>query len=185
MIGRTIGQYQVLEKLGEGGMGAVYKARDTKLDRTVAIKVLAPDKLSDPDRMARFTQEARAASALNNPNIITVHDIVSHPDGECIVMEYVDGTTLAETIAAGELRLPGIMWIAVQVADALAAAHAAGIVHRDLKPANIMVGRTGLVKVLDFGLAKLTAGRPERRFGFHRRREGNPSGRYRRIPRSE
>jgi eukaryotic-like serine/threonine-protein kinase len=161
MIGRTIGHYQILEKLGQGGMGAVYKARDTKLNRILAIKVLPPEKVTDPDRIARFIQEAHSASALNNPNIITIHDIASHAEGEFIVMEYVDGRTLNEVIAARESRLPEIIKIAVQVADALAAAHAAGIVHRDLKPANIMVSRTGLIKVLDFGLAKLVAGPPE------------------------
>jgi serine/threonine-protein kinase len=161
MIGRNIDQYQILEKLGEGGMGAVYKARDIKLNRLVAIKVLPPDKVSDPDRIARFIQEARSASALNNPNIITIHDITSHEDGEFIVMEFVDGKTLAEAIAGRDMRLPEIMKIAVQVADALAAAHSAGIIHRDLKPANIMISGSGLVKVLDFGLAKLAAGPPK------------------------
>ena len=140
----------------------VYKARDTKLNRTVAIKVLPPEMVSDPGPNRRFVQEARAASALNHPNIITVHDIVSH-DGECIVMEYVDGKTLAEMIAAGEMRLPGIMKIAVQIADAIAAAHTAGIIHRDLKPSNIMVSRAGWSRCSTSGWPSSFRGRAVRR----------------------
>ena len=158
MVGTTIGQYKVVERLGEGGMGVVYKARDTKLDRTVAIKVLPPELVADAGRNARFIQEAKAASALNHPNIVTIHDIVSHQAGECIVMEYIEGRPLALLIAQKEMRLSEILRIAAQTADAVAAAHTAGIIHRDLKPANVMVTGSGLVKVVDFGLAKLVSG---------------------------
>jgi Tol biopolymer transport system component/predicted Ser/Thr protein kinase len=156
MIGTRLLHYEVLEKLGEGGMGVVYKARDTRLDRFVALKVLPPEKVSDPDRKRRFIQEAKAASALNHPSIITIHDI-DHVDGtDFIGMEYVAGKTLSELIPRKGMRLNEVLKYSVQIADALAAAHAAGIVHRDLKPANVMVTQNGLVKVLDFGLAKLT-----------------------------
>jgi serine/threonine protein kinase/Tol biopolymer transport system component len=158
MTGRTISHYQVLEKLGEGGMGEVWKARDTRLNRLVAIKALPPDKTADPDRKARFVQEARAASALNHPNIVTIHDILSEDGHDFIVMEFVAGKTLAAKIAGKELRLPDTLKYGVQIADALARAHSGGIIHRDLKPSNVMVSDTGLAKVLDFGLAKLTGG---------------------------
>jgi serine/threonine protein kinase len=160
MIGQTIGHYQVLEQLGEGGMGVVYKARDTRLERLVAIKVLPTDRMSDPERKQRFIQEAKAASALNHPNIITIHDIASDDGTDYMVMEYVAGRTLGQMIPRKGLPLRETLRCAIQVADALASAHAAGIVHRDLKPGNIMVTAAttgpGLVKVLDFGLAKLT-----------------------------
>src|SRR5882724_7644000 len=158
MLGRTILQYQLLEKLGEGGMGEVFKAQDTRLNRFVAIKLLPQSKSGDPSRRRRFVQEAQAASALNHPNIITIHDIVSdnETDSEYMVMEFVGGKTLIDVIPNGGLRTPQALQYAVQIADALGAAHAAGIVHRDLKPGNVMVTATGLVKILDFGLAKLT-----------------------------
>ena len=156
MIGRAISHYQILEKLGEGGMGVVYKARDTHLDRFVAIKVLPPDKVADPERRRRFVQEAKAASALNHPNIITIHDI-AHQDGlDFIVMEYVAGKTLDQLIGRRGLSLNETLKCAIQIADGLAKAHGAGIIHRDLKPGNVMVTQDGLVKMLDFGLAKLT-----------------------------
>jgi serine/threonine-protein kinase len=156
MVGRKIGQYQFLEKLGAGGMGEIYKAQDTRLGRFVAIKVLPSARSGDPERRRRFLQEAQAASGLNHPSIITIHDIVSEGDTEFMVMEYVAGKTLNDLIPKGGLRVPQALKYALQMSDALNAAHAAGIVHRDLKPANIMVTETGLVKVLDFGLAKLT-----------------------------
>jgi len=156
MTGRTIAHYQVLEKLGEGGMGVVYKARDTHLDRFVALKVLPPEKMADPERKRRFVQEAKAASALNHPNIVVVHDIATEAGHHFIVMEYVAGKTLDQLIGRKGLRLGEALKYAVQIADALVRAHSAGIVHRDLKPSNIMVDEHGLVKVLDFGLAKLT-----------------------------
>jgi len=156
VTGRRLLHFEVLEKLGEGGMGAVYRALDTRLNRHVAIKLLPSDKLSDPDRKRRFMQEAQTASALNHPNIVTIHDIATDGELPFIVMELVSGRTLAECIGGKPLPLPEALRYAVQVAAALTAAHAAGIVHRDLKPGNIMVAGNGLVKVLDFGLAKLT-----------------------------
>src|SRR5580765_7182634 len=156
MIGKTIAHYQILEKLGEGGMGVVYKARDTHLDRLVALKVLPPEKVADPERKRRFVQEAKAASALNHPNIITIHDIASENGVDFIVMEYVQGKTMDALVPRKGLRLNETLKLAIQMADALAKAHSAGIIHRDLKPTNVMVTDDGLVKVLDFGLAKLT-----------------------------
>jgi len=156
MIGTTISHYRILDKLGEGGMGVVYKARDTQLDRLVAIKVLAADKVADSERKRRFAQEAKAASALNHPNIVTIYDIGSTDGDEFIVMEFVTGQTLDRLIPRGGLRLAELLKYAIPVADALARAHAAGIVHRDLKPGNIMVAEDGQVKLLDFGLAKLS-----------------------------
>jgi serine/threonine protein kinase/formylglycine-generating enzyme required for sulfatase activity len=162
MIGQTLGHYRVEQKLGEGGMGVVYRARDLHLDRPVAIKVLPPERTADAERKRRFIQEAKAASALNHPNIITIHDIDT--DGDFMVMEYVEGWSLDRLIGSGALGVEQALGCAVQIAAALAAAHAAGIVHRDIKPANIMVTDAGHVKVLDFGLAKLSehlAGDPE------------------------
>src|SRR3989449_2976712 len=156
MIGKTIAHYQILEKLGEGGMGVVYKARDTHLDRLVVLKVLPPEKVADSERKRRFVQEAKAASALNHPNIITIHDIASENGIDFIVMEYVQGKTLDALVPRKGLRLNETLKLAIQMADALATAHSAGIIHRDLKPTNVMVTDGGLVKVLDFGLAKLT-----------------------------
>jgi serine/threonine-protein kinase len=156
MVGKTISHYRVLEKLGEGGMGVVYKAKDTHLDRLVAIKLLPAERVADPERKRRFIQEAKAASALNHPNIITIYDIDQADGLHFIAMEYVAGKTLDQLIGRKALKLTETLKYAIQVADALAAAHAAGVVHRDLKPANIMVTEKGLVKVLDFGLAKLT-----------------------------
>jgi Tol biopolymer transport system component/predicted Ser/Thr protein kinase len=147
--------YQVVREIGRGAMGVVYEARDTRLDRPVALKILPPERVSDPVRKQRFIQEAKAASALNHPNIVTVHDINSDDDVDMIVMEYVAGRTLAELIPARGLRASAAVKYAIQIADALAKAHAAGIIHRDLKPSNLMVTDDGRVKVLDFGLAKL------------------------------
>src|SRR5579871_4468355 len=156
MVGKTVHHYQFLEKLGAGGMGEIWKAQDTRLNRFVAVKVLTTAAAGDPERRRRFIQEAQAASALNHPNIITIHDIVSEGNTEFMVMEYVNGKTLVDLIPKGGLRVPQVLKYSVQIADALQTAHNAGIVHRDLKPANIMVTETGLVKILDFGLAKLT-----------------------------
>jgi Tol biopolymer transport system component/predicted Ser/Thr protein kinase len=155
MIGRTISHYQVVGKLGEGGMGVVYKARDTHLDRFVALKVLPPARVADPERKRRFVQEARAASALNHPNIVTIHDIAYEAGVDFIVMEFIAGKTLGQLIGRKGMSLDEALKCGVQIADALAAAHGAGIIHRDLKPGNVMVTDSGLVKVLDFGLAKL------------------------------
>src|SRR5450432_709492 len=156
MLGKTISHYEVVEKLGAGGMGDIYKAQDRRLNRFVAIKVLSAASAGDPERRRRFIQEAQAASGLNHPNIITIYDILSQDDTEFMVMEFVAGTTLDGIIPKGGLGTAKALQIAVQIASALAAAHAAGIVHRDLKPANIMVTGSGLVKILDFGLAKIT-----------------------------
>jgi Tol biopolymer transport system component len=156
IVGATFSHYQILEKLGQGGMGQVFRARDTKLERTVAIKILPPEKTGGNERHTRFMQEARAASALNHPNIITVHDISSENDVLYIVMEYIEGKTLEAAIPRKGMQLNEALRIAVQMAEGLAKAHGAGIVHRDLKPGNVMITSDGLVKVLDFGLAKLT-----------------------------
>jgi len=156
LMGRSMGHYQINSRLGEGGMGIVYKARDQHLDRFVAIKVLPPELMADPDRKRRFVQEAKAASALNHPNIVTVHDISDDNGRDFMVMEYVDGKTLDRLIPHRGLKLSDVLKYGIQISDALAKAHAAGIVHRDMKPGNIMVSEGGLVKVLDFGLAKLT-----------------------------
>jgi len=155
MVGKVLAQYQVSEKLGEGGMGVVWKARDTHLDRFVAQKTLSAERLADPERKRRFVQEAKAASALNHPNIVHIYDIAEADGVQFIAMEYVAGKTLGELIGRKRLRLNEVLKYAAQIADALARAHAAGIVHRDLKPSNLMVDDHGLVKVLDFGLAKL------------------------------
>src|SRR5579864_1353686 len=154
MVGQTILHYRVIEKLGAGGMGDIYKAEDTRLKRIVAVKTLSPRLSAEPERRKRFFQEARAASALNHPNIITLHDIVSEGDLQCIVMEFIAGKTLRDVIPVGGLAVPQAIKYAVQMASALAAAHAAGIIHRDLKPSNVMVTGSGLIKILDFGLAK-------------------------------
>ena len=154
MIGRTIDRYSVVEKLGQGGMGVVYKARDTVLERFVALKVLPPDKSSDSDRRRRFLQEAKSASALNHPGIVAVYDVLTVDGQDVLVMELVDGETLEQLLARKRPALSETLGLAIEIADALARAHAAGIVHRDLKPSNVMVTSDG-VKVLDFGLAKL------------------------------
>jgi len=156
MLGQTIAHYRIIEKLGEGGMGVVYKARDLHLDRFTALKVLPPEKVADPERKRRFVQEAKAASALNHPNIITIYDISSDQGVDFIAMEHVAGKSLEQLIRHKALRLEEALKYAVQIAQTLAAAHAAGIIHRDLKPGNIMVTKEGCVKVLDFGLAKLS-----------------------------
>src|SRR5713226_10198906 len=145
MLGRTISHYEILEKLGEGGMGVVFKARDTHLDRFVAIKVLPLEKVADPERKRRFAQEAKAASALNHPNIVHIYDIAEADGIQFIAMEYVLGKTLDQMIGRKGLQLNETLKCAVQIADALAKAHSAGIVHRDLKPSNIMVDDHGLV----------------------------------------
>ena len=155
MIGKSLGRYAIESKLGEGGMGVVFKARDTQLERAVAIKVLPPGKVADPDRKRRFVQEAKAASALNHPHIITIYDVGSDGDTDFIVMEYLAGTTLDHLAPAQGLPLKRALAIAVAIADALAKAHEAGIIHRDLKPSNVMITDAGGVKVLDFGVAKL------------------------------
>lgn len=155
MTGKQVAHFVITGKLGEGGMGVVYEAIDRHLDRHVALKILSPEKVANPARKQRFIQEAKAASALNHPNIITIHDISAADGVDYIAMELVPGRTLEDLLARRRPKIPETLKYAVQIADALAAAHAAGIVHRDLKPANVMVTESGLVKVLDFGLAKL------------------------------
>ncbi|MFN2386800.1 MAG: serine/threonine-protein kinase, partial [Thermoanaerobaculia bacterium] len=153
--GTRLGPYEILAPLGAGGMGEVYRARDTRLGREVAIKVLPGELSSDKERLRRFEQEARSASALNHPNIVTIHDIGQVDSAPYIAMELVEGKTVRELIAAGPLPVRTLLSISAQVAEGLAKAHTAGIVHRDLKPENLMVSADGFVKILDFGLAKL------------------------------
>ncbi len=156
MITKTISHYEILAPLGEGGMGVVYRAVDTRLGRPVAVKLLRLDGAIDGESRKRFVQEARAASALNHPHIITIYEIGQAAGADFIAMEYVAGSSLAQVVEQRRLSITDGLKYAVQIADALAAAHAAGILHRDLKPGNIMVSNTGSIKVLDFGLAKLT-----------------------------
>ncbi len=155
MIGRTLKNYLVEAPLGKGGMGVVYRARDTRLDRKVALKVLPPDLVKDEDRRRRFVQEAKAASAVNHPAIAQIYEIEEEGDLTFIVMEHVDGSTVRELVGRRELDLPAAVEVGILVAEALAGAHEAGIVHRDIKSDNIMVTRDGHPKILDFGLAKL------------------------------
>jgi serine/threonine protein kinase len=151
--GAKLGNFEIVELIGRGGMGEVYRARDSRLKREVAIKVLPAELARDPDRVARFEREARAAGALNHPNIVAVYDIGREDDTYWIAAELVAGESLANAIRRGPLAVPKALEIATQIADGLSAAHAASIVHRDLKPANVMVTRDGRVKILDFGLA--------------------------------
>ncbi len=155
LVGQVISHYRVTGKLGEGGMGEVWKAHDTELDRSVALKTLPVEMAADASRRSRFVQEARSASALNHPNIITIHDIVHEDGARYLVMEFVDGKSLDQLIPKKGMRLNDALKYAIQISSALAAAHKIGIVHRDLKPANVMVTPAGVVKVLDFGLAKM------------------------------
>src|SRR5262249_4689083 len=160
-VGSSLGPYRVETLLGAGGMGEVYRAFDTRLHRTVAIKVLAPEKFRDPEHKRRFLQEARAASALNHTNIVTLYDIDSDQEFEFLVMEYVPGRPMNQVLTGKALAPAETLEYATQIASALAAAHAKGIVHRDIKPANLILTPESSVKILDFGLAKVATNTPE------------------------
>ena len=159
MIGTTVGHYEITEKLGGGGMGVVYKARDTQLERQVALKFLPPNLTSDEDARRRFIQEAKSASALDHPNICTIYEIGSTPDEQLfMVMGYYEGASLKEKVEGGPLPIDEALSCVMQIADGLREAHAVGIVHRDIKPANVMLTKHGRAKIVDFGIAKLLGG---------------------------
>lgn len=156
MIGKTISHYRILQKLGTGGMGVVYKAEDTKLNRTVALKFLPTNKLGTGEEKQRFEQEAKAAAQLNHPNIATIYEINEHEGETFIAMEYIEGETISDKVKTRPLKIKDAIKIAKQIAEGLHSAHEVGIVHRDIKSANIMLTKKGMVKIMDFGLAKMS-----------------------------
>ncbi len=155
MIGRRLAQYEIIEKIGAGGMGEVYRARDTRLDRDVALKLLPQEFGGDPERSARFEREAKAVAALSHPNILSIYDFGSDDGQAFAVTELLEGVSLSERLVQGPIPQRKTIELAVQIANGLAAAHARGIIHRDLKPANMFVSRDGRAKILDFGLARM------------------------------
>ncbi|MGH7682616.1 MAG: serine/threonine-protein kinase, partial [Candidatus Eiseniibacteriota bacterium] len=154
--GTRLGTYEIVDPLGAGGMGEVYRAKDLRLQREIALKVLPADVASSPDRLARFEREARTVAGLNHPNIVTLHSVEDEEGVRFLTMELVDGQTLSTLVAPGGLPLSRLLDLAIPLTDALVAAHERGVIHRDLKPGNVMVTREGRVKVLDFGLSKMT-----------------------------